>query len=317
MTKRYLQILSVTAIFAVNGIKSDDSIKTLRKILKELKAPTEDRYDEANHDSNIVYLPSHYRHAHAKFKHGKSVPNLMNIQTMNLFLKSKRQRDEADQRFLRSDAENTCTAPGRCGCSGGRCGKKREDDLADEVDRVVNEINKQLPRDDDEIRNDRDIVTLDDRNWDIDENDQQRNRDDEDRIKNNDRYYDDGDEIKHDRDSDERDRRLVDSKNRVDRDELFNSKRIKINDNLDVVILDKSDLDVLLRNERFPDLTRKDVDKDDEDKEMVEFKKNVNVEDKASDRSTNDITPEEFFGYYEPMKQKLVAKAFNFRIAKY
>ncbi|XP_045762891.1 protein ecdysoneless homolog [Maniola jurtina] len=320
MTKRLFQILSLIAIFAVNGIKSDDTIKALRKILKELNAPTEDN-DEGNHNSKIVYLPSHYKHAQAKFKGGKSAPNLMNIQTMNLFLKPKRQRSEADvKKFLRLDAENRCKATGRCGCSGARCGHNKEEDLTYEVDRVLNEVNKQLAREDDKTRYDRDIVNLEkrdeDRNRDIDENHQQRDRDNEDRIKNDGKYFDDVEETKHTRDNDEYDDER-DSKNRVDRENLLNSKRIKINDNLDVVILDKSDLDLLLRNEDFLDPTRKDVDKDGEDKEMFQkvlkgLKKFANAEDKASERSKNVVTPEEFFGHYETIKQLVVAKVFDY-----
>ncbi|CAH2229374.1 jg21781 [Pararge aegeria aegeria] len=324
MTERSLQVLIFITIFYINTIKSDDTINALKKILNELNAPTADRH--WGKYPKQLYHPHNYKHG--KSKHISDSPNLMNIQTMNLFLKpNKRQREESQvNRMLRTDAD-TCDATGRCGCTGPRCGNSREDDLADEVDRVVNEISKQLTRDEnikdntDGEQRERDRAEGDGRNSDRDEYHQQRNKDgaDIDLVKQKNRYNDGGEagyyEINNDRnyDDDDLEKDLGEKKTSYYNDDLLKNKRIKVNDNLDVVILDKSDLEILLRNQDFVDLTRNDH-KDDEDRVLADYNKFTGYERKSVEphRSTDDIKPEDFFGLYEPIKNQVIKKVSNY-----
>ncbi|XP_052743007.1 MATH and LRR domain-containing protein PFE0570w-like [Bicyclus anynana] len=322
------KILTLTTIFALNTVKSDNTIVALKKILKELNDPVEDNSDA---NPKQYYHPRH--HKHGKSKHNSS-PNLMNVQTMNLILKpNKRQRDEIEvNRLLRTNSEESCEAGDeRCGCTGSRCGSNRVDQLADEVDRFVNVINDQLSNDDEE--NDRNRAVVDDELGDrYRENERDRSmfryvdnqgRDrDVSRKERVDREYDDI-KIKYDRNDDdsddfERDRYLDERENRYNNEDFLKSKRIKVNDNLDVVILDKSDLDALLGNQDFVDITR-NRHMDDEDNEIfqrivAQYKKFLNSEKhKLIEHGRSAvITPENFFELYESVKHQVTRKLKNY-----
>lgn len=316
MIDKQLLILTLSTL-ALNAVKTEDTIEALKEILKKLNTPSKDRNDEVN--SKNLY---HSRQKHGNSKHGGHLlnsPNLMNVQTMNLFLKPNKRMNK--DHITRTGPENACKI-GRCGCNEARCGASREDNLADEVDRVINEINEQLALYENESRNQGDRVDTNKR--DHKDGDMKKDRGDKyfDKIKEEGRDDDDVD-ITQKRDNDDalesNERNIFGRKDRLNKNELYN-KMIKVNDNLDVVILDKSDLEKLLRNEALIDLTGKNVvkddqnDDDDEELHVKVFQKydKFIAEENKTGRTANVISLGDFFTLYEIMKEELVTKVMRY-----
>ncbi|CAH2097333.1 unnamed protein product [Euphydryas editha] len=141
MSRHILAIAIIATIFGISATKN--TYLDLEKLLNEIQSQ-----DTSGRDLKYVQMlntPRHHNHRY-KMHHEPSRPNLMNIQTMNLFMKPKK-HNIGD--FLRMDSDR-CDLTGRCGCTGTRCGDNRDraDDVSDEVSEIINEINKQIARDD-------------------------------------------------------------------------------------------------------------------------------------------------------------------------
>ncbi|CAG9571096.1 unnamed protein product [Danaus chrysippus] len=138
----------LVCIFLINFVHCTSGVSLLQQLEKILQ--DEDDYDRIdNLPYGRFYPPQQSRHRQRK-KTLESYPNLLNIQTLNLYGKQhKREREDADfDKFLRTETDRICKETGRCGCSRGRCGNRAEDEAADEVDELVKQINKQLAKDD-------------------------------------------------------------------------------------------------------------------------------------------------------------------------
>ncbi|XP_047540368.1 uncharacterized protein LOC125073551 [Vanessa atalanta] len=141
MSRNLLTILVICSIFGISVSQNLNTILDIEKLLHSIHAQgtLENRdleFGQLNHNR-----PSHHRHGHKT-----NNPNLMNIQTMNLYVKPRTQRYNLDN-ILRTETDRICKKTGRCGCTGTRCGDmNREDEVANEVDEIVNELNEQLER---------------------------------------------------------------------------------------------------------------------------------------------------------------------------
>lgn len=140
MPQNLLAVAIVCTIFGICACKN--TYLDLEKMLKEIQSR-----DTLGRDLEYIQklnTPRHHNHQY-KTHHEPSRPNLMNIQTMNLFMKPKKHNSG---NFLRMESDK-CDSIGRCGCTGTRCGDDRDraDDASNEVDEIINEINKQIARD--------------------------------------------------------------------------------------------------------------------------------------------------------------------------
>ncbi|XP_032524147.2 uncharacterized protein LOC116775364 [Danaus plexippus] len=138
----------LVCIFLTNFVHRTNGVSLLQQLEKILQ--DEDDYDRPESLPYGRFYPPHQSRHRQKKKTLDSYPNLLNIQTLNLYGKPhKREREDADfDKFLRTETDRICKQTGRCGCSRGRCGNRAEDETADEVDELVKQINKQLANDD-------------------------------------------------------------------------------------------------------------------------------------------------------------------------
>ncbi|XP_046973616.1 uncharacterized protein LOC124540200 [Vanessa cardui] len=264
MSRYLLTILIICSIFGISVSQSLNTFLDIEKILHSIHA--QDALE--NKDLEVGKLhhnrPSHHRHGHKT-----NNPNLMNIQTMNLYVKPRAQRYNLDN-ILRTETDKICKATGRCGCTGTRCGDKNtEDEVANEVDQFVNELNEQLGR--------KEFKT------------NERDNDDSYDLELDKRLRCDGDRCGYERIS-------VDYDSRPD------------NNDIDIVIFnnhrpskEESEFVDLTRNSLLLDLD--DAPKKQESY-ILQLKQNAKATDLQS--SESDPTPDEFVSHYQTVKNDVI-----------